>query len=355
MYNSVDELAIDSGQEGVVKIDELLAENLGLDETLQTIVKVVADSVPNIKSRNVMRVLTEHAIRGRLEDEGLAVADRLSTYDVTDPDTAYAVYSLLMRLSDVCPNALRRLDSIEWLANLIQALVSHPVQGRMEQIASQLLYKVCDSRELSLAELGVFTDDLLDRLCSLIEDTREADEQNHDLIRLLLAVHDQFAQKNAARSVLSNPVLQTLERRIDRSKTLSENFILLFNRAEDRTLRLKMIGFLDNLLQNKGTQSLFYTNDLVVILDVVLRETKNVDADDEANTNACDFPAPQLHQRYIFLLPLLVNHPDASWTPERRREVQKLLEGIRDGPFVRPGTRVCAGKALQGRTRRDSE
>ncbi|KAI8917873.1 hypothetical protein DFJ77DRAFT_322660 [Powellomyces hirtus] len=345
MHASVDHLALDEGEITVNKLNEVLGDtSLSLTELLSKVVETITTAVPNIKSRNIMRVICEHAVTGRLEDEALKVADQLSEYDLKDPDTAYVVYSLLLRLSDVCPNAIRRLDSHEWLAHLVDALVSHPVPGRAEQIASQLLCKVCDNRELSLSELEIFNERFVEQLCELIEHTRESEDQNSEYIRTLLTVHDQLAQKYAARAVVSNPVLEVLEKRIDHSKTLTENFILLFNRADDRTQRLKMVSFLDNILQNPPTRNLFYTNDLGVILDVVVRETKNVDADDE-----------MLHQKYIFLIPLLLHLPGADWPPQRKKDVEKLLTGIRDGPFVRQQTRVCANRALNGKTRRDSE
>ncbi|KAJ3150056.1 hypothetical protein HDU86_006780 [Geranomyces michiganensis] len=346
MFTSVDNLALDEGESTVNRVHELLADStLSLEDLLSAVVATIIAAVPSIKSRNIFRVVCEQAITGRLDDEALRVADLLSAHDLKDPDTAYVVYSLLLQLSEKCPNAVRRLDSHEWLAHLAHALIAQPVPGRTEQIASQLLCKVCDNRELSLSELEIFQHDFLASLCALIEQTRDTVlDEKYSYIRAVVAIHDQFAQKFAARAVVVNPVLQILEERLDNSKTFTENFVLLFNRAEDRGLRVKMVEFLDNVLANPSTRNLFYTNDLGVILDVALRETNNVDADDE-----------MLHQKYIFLLPLLINLPGSSWPAQRRRDVEKLLVEIRDGPFVRPNTRHAAGRALMGRTRKNSE
>ncbi|KAI8816191.1 uncharacterized protein EV422DRAFT_329958 [Fimicolochytrium jonesii] len=290
-----------------------------------------------------MRVISEQAVKGPLDDESVRVVELLSSYDISDPHVGYTVYMLLLRLSDTCPNAFRHLDSHDWLDRLTSEVTSTPSR-RNQQLAAQLLCKICDTRELSIGDLKIFDAPWLEQLAELIEETREFEEQNADLLKLLLTVQYQYALKNTARSVVPNPVLLTIEKRIDHSKTLSENVIFLFNRAEEKLLRLKILRFLDAVLSDPTTSGLFYTNDLGVLLDVVVRETKNVDAEDE-----------DLHQRYIYLLPLLLNHPGAQWTDRNREEVQKLLTGIRDGPFVRSQTRKCAEKALTGKTRRDSE
>ncbi|KND04535.1 uncharacterized protein SPPG_08825 [Spizellomyces punctatus DAOM BR117] len=319
----------------VKRVDRLLEDkDTPFADVVQGVIKCLQPAVPYLSTRNI-QLLCAQVLSGRLEDDPDEVVDLLGNYENSEDDAAYIVYSLLHHLGHAWPNAFRRLDD-EWLARLKTVLLKRSGE-RCHQMAALLMCEICETRELSLSDLETFDASFLNNLAEMIEQTGSAEneEENYTLVRALLAIHDQFAQKNFARSVIPNRVIEVLQKRIDQSKTLSENFIFIFNREEDRKRRIIMARFLEIVLSSTSARNLWYTNDLGIILDVVIRETNNVDAEDE-----------MLHHSYIRLLPLLLRHPNVTWSERRKQEVEKQLVGIRDGPFVKSSTRKCAERAL---------
>ncbi|TPX67424.1 hypothetical protein SpCBS45565_g03808 [Spizellomyces sp. 'palustris'] len=305
----------------VKRVDRLLeGKDTPFADVVHGVIKCLLPAVPYLSTRNI-QLLCAHVLSGRLEDDPDEVVDLLGKYEnsviglqdyvcvsgtaaATRPchclaqqtlpltrtvlcslnkedDAAYIIYSLLHHLGHAWPNAFRRLDD-EWIARLKTVLLKRSGE-RCHQMAALLMCEICETRELSLSDLETFDVSFLSNLAEMIEQTGSAEneEQNYTLVRALLAIHDQFAQKNFARSVIPNRVIEVLQKRIDQSKTLSENFIFIFNREEDRKRRIIMARFLEVVLSSTSTRNLWYTNDLGIILDVVIRETNNVDADDE--------------------------------------------------------------------------
>ncbi|KAI9102488.1 hypothetical protein DFS34DRAFT_394869 [Phlyctochytrium arcticum] len=351
--------------EPVVCSEEAKSEEIG--GTVRVVVGVLARAVGDISSRTDFERLCKHllsapVLESQWDGVANALSEQISETDVipedtgsgspksgsfnelnrSDPHAAFTIYTLLHQLIDLWPNTLRRLDDA-WIPRLADFVWVEGgkggggVDGGVRYVAVVLLYEILSSREMALTDLGIFSEPFVDHLCSLIEDSRVSSDEDADyaLVNLLVAIHHQFALKNAAVVLIPNTVLSTLSRRTYQSKTLTENFIFIFNRAEERRLRIMMTQFLAHVLASPDTRDLWYTNDFDVILDVVVREVKNVDAEDE-----------ELHQSYICILPLLFCHPNSKLSAKKGQEVHKLILEIRDGPYVRSPTRRCADRAL---------
>ncbi len=179
------------------------------------------------------------------------------------------------------------VDVLSKLAKDILPFVPLLKQGIDESVLNhpsiRLLYEVCIQTRLSRTDLEPFDDALLSKLFEIVEQTRnvaeEKEDYNFSVIRLILALNDQFIPKTIP---TKNPVIRKIAERINSSKTLSENVLFMFNRAEDDTVQVLIQKLLYLTFTNPSTSSWFYTNDLNIILDVILRETRACSLDESA-------------------------------------------------------------------------
>jgi hypothetical protein len=104
------------------------------------------------------------------------------------------------------------------------------------------------------------------------------------------------------------------------TKTLSENVIFLFNRSLDSSLKRQLSQFTRRILEGPDGQDFFYANDLVVLLDVMLREIQSTDSDND-----------KLLHEMIYLLPLLTKQLElqaSSPMAHKKNEVISVLKTI---------------------------
>lgn len=97
--------------------------------------------------------------------------------------------------------------------------------------------------------------------------------------------------------------------------TFGENIILLLNRETETSLQLLILKLLYLLFTTKATYEYFYTNDLRVLLDVIIR-------------NLLDLPNELVSLRHTYLRVLypLLAHTQLSQPPHYKRdEVLKVL------------------------------
>ena len=97
--------------------------------------------------------------------------------------------------------------------------------------------------------------------------------------------------------------------------TFGENIILLLNRETETSLQLLILKLLYLLFTTKATHEYFYTNDLRVLLDVIIR-------------NLLDLPNELVSLRHTYLRVLypLLAHTQLSQPPHYKRdEVVKVL------------------------------
>ncbi|KAG0371081.1 hypothetical protein BGZ54_000529 [Gamsiella multidivaricata] len=138
-------------------------------------------------------------------------------------------------------------------------------------------------------------EDFLHYLLDLVESTRtDVDEGlNYGAIKLLLAFNEQYmlhqaALRAASNYTPSNPLLLVLADRPGASCTFGENLIFMLNRAEEtslQTLILKLL-YLFFTSPNQMLNEFFYTNDLHVLVDVVIRELRNLPEEQESLRHA---------------------------------------------------------------------
>lgn len=146
---------------------------------------------------------------------------------------------------------------------------------------------------------------------------------------MLLVLNEQYMVSStlypsASNHTLTNRVLKALSTHLSRYKTFGENLILLLNRESETSLQLLILKLLYLVFSTKGTSEYFYTNDLHVLLDVILRNLLDLPSEDEG--------MQALRHTYLRVLyPLLANSqlhlPNHHYKAPEIRAVLRVLSG----------------------------
>lgn len=118
---------------------------------------------------------------------------------------------------------------------------------------------------------------------------------------------------------LTNRILKCLSLHGPYFRTFGENIILLLNRETETSLQLLILKLLYLLFTTKATYEYFYTNDLRVLLDVIIR-------------NLMDLPDEKMSLRHTYLRVLypLLAHTQLSQPPHYKQdEILRLLNILR--------------------------
>jgi hypothetical protein len=121
---------------------------------------------------------------------------------------------------------------------------------------------------------------------------------------------------------ITNRVLKALSMHLSRYKTFGENLILLLNRESETSLQLLILKLLYLVFATKSTAEYFYTNDLHVLTDVVLRNLLDLPAEDHA--------MQALRHTYLRVLHPLLANSQLCRQPYKAKEilaVMSVLEG----------------------------
>jgi hypothetical protein len=121
-------------------------------------------------------------------------------------------------------------------------------------------------------------------------------------------------------SPLTNRVIKLLSHEGSSYMTFGENIILLLNRETETSLQLLILKLLYLLFTTQATHEYFYTNDLRVLLDVIIR-------------NLLDLPNELISLRHTYLRVLypLLAHTQLNQPPHYKRdEIVKVLSILGD-------------------------
>ena len=131
--------------------------------------------------------------------------------------------------------------------------------------------------------------------------------------QFMVAAHDPDHAKRT--TSLTNKVVKVLSAQGSKYKTFGENIILLLNREDETSLQLLTLKLLYLLFTTPPTYEYFYTNDLHVLVDILIR-------------NLLDLPeeASALRHTYLRVLYPLLSHTQLQQPPHyKREEIRKLL------------------------------
>ena len=117
----------------------------------------------------------------------------------------------------------------------------------------------------------------------------------------------------------TNRVIKALSTHGSQYKTFGENLILLLNRESETSLQLLILKLLYLLFSTPSTAEYFYTNDLHVLLDVVMRNL--LDLPDDSG------PATALRHTYLRVLHPLLAHSQLrrEGMGYKREDIRRLL------------------------------
>ncbi|GAB5592925.1 pre-rRNA processing [Umbelopsis nana] len=187
-----------------------------------------------------------------------------------------------------------------------------------------LMFEMCKVAKLSKDDLDNISSPFIHYLLDIVENmVTDSDEMlNYAAMRLLLVFNEQFMMQRALNPVsedgteLQNQIMRVLQSKIGSSHTFSENLIFMLNRADDACVQMLILKLLYLIFTTEELYEFFYTNDLCVLVDIVLREL--CDLGDENDAEA-------LRQTYLRVLnPMLVN-TQLRYTPYKHKQIHRTL------------------------------
>ncbi|KAK1753470.1 hypothetical protein QBC47DRAFT_44157 [Echria macrotheca] len=200
---------------------------------------------------------------------------------------------------------------------------------RLHRLLLELMYEMSRIERLRPDDLHQIDDGFVIYLFQLIESLSDDahDPYHYPVIRVLLVLNEQYMVASTSAAVspvspsapLTNRVVKVLSMHGDDFRTFGENIILLLNRETETSLQLLILKLLYLLFTTTATCEYFYTNDLRVLLDVIIR-------------NLLDLPSEMnvLRHTYLRVLAPLLSHTQLSQPPHYKREqILSLLEILR--------------------------
>ncbi|KAK4159631.1 hypothetical protein QBC43DRAFT_271971 [Cladorrhinum sp. PSN259] len=208
------------------------------------------------------------------------------------------------------------------------------MDSRLHRLLLQLMYEMSRIERLRFEDLMQVDDSFVTYLFQLIEALADDanDPYHYSVIRVLLVLNEQYmvAATSAAvdptppTSPMTNRVIKLLSIYGSSFRTFGENIILLLNRETETSQQLLILKLLYLLFTTSATYEYFYTNDLHVLLDVIIR-------------NLLDLPSEMdaLRHTYLRVLAPLLAHTQLSQPPHYKRDqILGLLEILRGSSSV---------------------
>ncbi|KAL1800232.1 hypothetical protein ACET3X_000574 [Alternaria dauci] len=212
-------------------------------------------------------------------------------------------------------------------ARLVELVQTPSVQEEttLHQLLLQLLYESSRVQRLTWDDFSAVNDAFIIYLLEIIEGASDdADDPYHyPVIRVLLVLNEQYlvastSRHSDGRPGITNRVIKAISTHGMTYKTFGCNLILLLNRESETSLQLLILKVLYLLFGNPSTAEYFYTNDLHVLVDVILRNLIDLPHDSAA--------ANALRHTYLRVLHPILMYSQISKPPHyKREELLRLL------------------------------
>ncbi|KAJ5898868.1 hypothetical protein N7495_003612 [Penicillium taxi] len=244
-----------------------------------------------------------------------------------DPNTLHVIVSFLLfdgRQNEVVLKMLNEEGAFARLLELIQAVRRDDLDGGLHRILMDLIYEMSRIQRMKIEDLVLVDDNFIRCLFDIIEDLSYdvTDPYHYPVIRVLLVLNEQFmisahdpVDDRFPGSQLTNKVIKVLSVYGSLYKTFGENIILLINREGETSLQLLTLKLLYLIFTTPSTYEYFFTNDLHVLVDILIR-------------NLLDLPeeASALRHTYLRVLYPLLAHTQLRLPPHyKREELRKTL------------------------------
>ncbi|CAI7617118.1 unnamed protein product [Penicillium manginii] len=246
-----------------------------------------------------------------------------------DPNTLHLIAAFLLfdgRQNEIPLQMMNEEGAFARLLELIQALRRDEMDGGagLHRLCMDLLYEMSRIQRVKIEDLVLVDDDFIRCLFDIIEDLSfdVTDPYHYPVIRVLLVLNEQFmisahdpVDEASSSSRLTNKVIKILSVHGSLYKTFGENIILLINREAETSLQLLTLKLLYLIFTTPSTYEYFFTNDLHVLVDILIR-------------NLLDLPeeASALRHTYLRVLYPLLAHTQLQSPPHYKRdELRRVL------------------------------
>lgn len=243
------------------------------------------------------------------------------------PDMLHLIVAFLLfdgRQNDITFEMMKEESGFPRLLELIQERKDD--DAGLHRILLELLYEMSRIQRLRTEDLILIEDEFVVYMFQIIEGLSDDvnDPYHYPVIRVILILNEQYMcsahdpspdQATSPSTHLTNKVMKIISTQGSAYKTFGENIILLLNRESETSLQLLILKLLYLLFTTPPTYEYFYTNDLHVLLDIILR-------------NLLDLPpsSTALRHTYLRVLYPLLAHTQLKYPPHyKRNELIRLL------------------------------
>ncbi|KAI9809600.1 MAG: hypothetical protein M1825_000032 [Sarcosagium campestre] len=225
----------------------------------------------------------------------------------------------MMNRERVFPRLLELIHDTRW------------TNGILRRRLLELLYEMSRIQRLRLDEISLIDDAFITSLFETIEEVSDDvdDPYHYPVIQAILVVNEQYmvsayepTSDTQLNEVPTNRVLKILSLRGPAFKTFGENIILLLNRENEISLQLLILKLLYLLFTTQPTCEYFYTNDLRVLVDVMIRNLLDLPNDVENQS---------LRHTYLRVLYPLLSDTQLRHAPHYKRDELLRLLAILSG------------------------
>ncbi|PLB34517.1 DUF2013 domain-containing protein [Aspergillus candidus] len=245
-----------------------------------------------------------------------------------DPNTLLLIASYLLfdgQQNEIVFRMMNEECAFPRLVELLQAqnkAIGDDGAG-LHRLLMDLLYEMSRIQRIKVEDLVLVDDDFIKSLFNIIENLSYDvnDPYHYPVIRVLLVLNEQFMISahdpisERSSTTLTNRVIKVLSMNGNLYKTFGENIILLINREAETSLQLLTLKLLYLIFTTPSTYEYFYTNDLHVLVDILIR-------------NLLDLPeeAAALRHTYLRVLYPLLAHTQLRNPPfYKRDELHRML------------------------------
>lgn len=242
-------------------------------------------------------------------------------------DLAAVVSLILLIDSDSHPATLEMMQEENACHALTRLLLTFQKTSalRLRRVLLELMFEMCKIQRISASDLENISDKFIDSLLRTVVNADRDDTSLYDasVMKVLLCLNEQYMiaayDEDETSQIFSSKVLDLISLDIDGYVEFGAKLVLLLNRAIDTCLQIMGLKLLYLLFTNEPTYEYFYTNDLLVLIDVFIRELHDLPNDEE-----------QLINTYLRVLhPLMVNSQirHEPYKIESLTDVLEMLSG----------------------------
>jgi hypothetical protein len=269
------------------------------------------------------------------KSSSVGLAEGLSNVQEDDVDTLHLTAAILLydgRANEAAFEMMQAESAFPRLVELVRTKGDEDTG--LHRLLLELLYEMSRIQKLEREDLMMVDDGFILYLFQLIEQlSDDADDPYHyHIIRVLLVLNEQYMCLASAppspdgTGAITNRILKLLSTHGPSYRTFGENLILLLNRESDLGPQLLILKLLYLLFTTPSTYEYFYTNDLHVLVDVIIRNLLDLDPGVGKLDEERDGQRALRHTYLRVMCPLLKNTQLArEGNNYKRDELRKLL------------------------------